>query len=51
MEVLARLGIQTVITSPGSRSTPLTAAAAHNSRIEAPRFLMNDQLLFMHLAR
>ena len=35
MEVLARLGIETVVTSPGSRSTPLTVAAARNTRIEA----------------
>ena len=35
IEVLARLGIQTVITSPGSRSTPLTVAAARNPRNEA----------------
>lgn len=35
IEVLARLGIETVITSPGSRSTPLTIAAARNPRIEA----------------
>ena len=35
MEVLARLGIETVVTSPGSRSTPLTVAAARNPRIEA----------------
>ena len=35
MEVLARLGVETVVTSPGSRSTPLTVAAARNPRIEA----------------
>lgn len=35
MEVLARLGVETIITSPGSRSTPLTLAAARNPRLEA----------------
>lgn len=35
MEVLARLGVQTVITSPGSRSTPLTVAAVRNTKLEA----------------
>lgn len=35
MEVLARLGIETVVVSPGSRSTPLAIAAAHNPKLEA----------------
>lgn len=35
MEVLARLGIETVIVSPGSRSTPLAIAAARNAKLEA----------------
>jgi len=35
MEVLARLGVETVVVSPGSRSTPLTVAAARNPRLEA----------------
>ena len=35
MEVLARLGLDTVVLSPGSRSTPLALAAARNSRLEA----------------
>lgn len=35
MEVLVRLGVQYVVTSPGSRSTPLTVAAARNAKIEA----------------
>ena len=35
MEVLARLGVETVVTSPGSRSTPLTIAAAQNPKLEA----------------
>ena len=35
MEVLARFGVQTVIVSPESRSTPLTLAAARNPKLEA----------------
>jgi 2-succinyl-5-enolpyruvyl-6-hydroxy-3-cyclohexene-1-carboxylate synthase len=35
MEVLSRLGVETVVTSPGSRSTPLTVAAVRNPKIEA----------------
>ncbi len=35
IEVLARLGVEIVVTSPGSRSTPLTIAAARNPKIEA----------------
>jgi len=35
MEVLARLGLETVVISPGSRSTPLTVAAARNAKLEA----------------
>ncbi|WP_244648034.1 MULTISPECIES: 2-succinyl-5-enolpyruvyl-6-hydroxy-3-cyclohexene-1-carboxylic-acid synthase [unclassified Lentimonas] len=35
MEVLARLGVETVVVSPGSRSTPLTIAAARNPKLEA----------------
>lgn len=35
MEVLARLGVETVVVSPGSRSTPLTVAAARNAKLEA----------------
>ncbi|MGZ0709254.1 2-succinyl-5-enolpyruvyl-6-hydroxy-3-cyclohexene-1-carboxylic-acid synthase [Coraliomargarita sp. W4R53] len=35
MEVLARLGVELIVTSPGSRSTPLTVAAARNTRVEA----------------
>lgn len=49
IEVLARLGIQTVITSPGSRSTPLTVAAAHNSRIEALSILDERSAAFYAL--
>lgn len=35
MEVLARLGLESVVVSPGSRSTPLTVAAARNPKLEA----------------
>ena len=35
MEVLARLGVRTIVTSPGSRSTPLTVAAVRNPRLES----------------
>ena len=49
MEVLARLGIQTVITSPGSRSTPLTLAAARNPRIEALSILDERSAAFYAL--
>jgi len=35
MEVLARLGLETAVISPGSRSTPLTVAAARNPKLEA----------------
>ena len=35
MEVLARLGVETVVVSPGSRSTPLALAASRNSKLEA----------------
>jgi 2-succinyl-5-enolpyruvyl-6-hydroxy-3-cyclohexene-1-carboxylate synthase len=49
MEVLARLGIQTVITSPGSRSTALTVAAVRNPRIEALSILDERSAAFYAL--
>ncbi len=49
MEVLARLGVETVITSPGSRSTPLTVAAARNPRIEALSILDERSAAFYAL--
>jgi 2-succinyl-5-enolpyruvyl-6-hydroxy-3-cyclohexene-1-carboxylate synthase len=49
MEVLARLGIQTVIISPGSRSTPLTVAAVRNPRIEALSILDERSAAFYAL--
>lgn len=39
MEVLARLGVETVVVSPGSRSTPLTLAAERNPKLEAVSIL------------
>ncbi len=49
MEVLARLGVETVVTSPGSRSTPLTVAAARNPRIEALSILDERSAAFYAL--
>jgi 2-succinyl-5-enolpyruvyl-6-hydroxy-3-cyclohexene-1-carboxylate synthase len=49
MEVLARLGVETVITSPGSRSTPLTLAAARNPRLEALSILDERSAAFYAL--
>jgi 2-succinyl-5-enolpyruvyl-6-hydroxy-3-cyclohexene-1-carboxylate synthase len=49
MEVLARLGVQTVVTSPGSRSTPLTVAAGRNPRIEALSILDERSAAFYAL--
>ena len=49
MEVLARLGVETVITSPGSRSTPLTVAAARNPRLEALTILDERSAAFYAL--
>lgn len=34
MEVLARLGVEFVVSSPGSRSTPLVYAAVRNAKLE-----------------
>lgn len=49
MEVLARLGVETIITSPGSRSTPLTLAAARNPRVEALSILDERSAAFYAL--
>lgn len=35
VEVLARLGVENFVISPGSRSTPLTLAAAQNAKVSA----------------
>jgi 2-succinyl-5-enolpyruvyl-6-hydroxy-3-cyclohexene-1-carboxylate synthase len=51
MEVLARLGLETVVTSPGSRSTPLTLAAARNPRLEALTILDERSAAFYALGR
>lgn len=39
MEVLTRLGVETVVISPGSRSTPLTVAAARNAKLDTVTIL------------
>lgn len=42
MEVLARLGVETVVLSPGSRSTPLAVAASRNPRLDT-RCLLDER--------
>ena len=37
--MLARLGVETIVISPGSRSTPLTVAAVRNPKLEAVSIL------------
>ncbi len=49
MEVLARLGVETVVVSPGSRSTPLTIAAARNAKLEAISVLDERSAAFFAL--
>ena len=49
IEVLVRLGVETVITSPGSRSTPLTVAAARNPKMEALSILDERSAAFFAL--
>ncbi len=49
MEVLARLGVETVVTSPGSRSTPLTVAAVRNPKLEALSILDERSASFFAL--
>ncbi len=39
IEVLARLGVDLIVSSPGSRSTPLIFAASRNNRINLVSFL------------
>ncbi len=39
IEVLARLGVNLIVSSPGSRSTPLILAASRNDRISLVSFL------------
>jgi 2-succinyl-5-enolpyruvyl-6-hydroxy-3-cyclohexene-1-carboxylate synthase len=35
IEVLARLGVNLIVTAPGSRSTALTVAAANNKKVDS----------------
>ena len=49
IEVLARLGVETVITSPGARCAPLTLAAARNTRVEALSILDERSAAFFAL--
>lgn len=51
MEVLARLGVQTVVVSPGSRSTPLTIAAASNAKLECVTLLDERSAAFFALGQ
>lgn len=48
-EVLARLGVEMVVTCPGSRSTPLTFAASRNPRLETVSFLDERSAAFFAL--
>ena len=48
-EVLARLGVEMVVTCPGSRSTPLTFAASRNPRLETLSFLDERSAAFFAL--
>lgn len=49
IEVLARLGVETVVTSPGARCAPLTLAAARNARVEALSILDERSAAFFAL--
>ena len=49
VDVLARLGVQTIVTSPGSRSTPLTVAAVRNPKVEALTILDERSASFFAL--
>lgn len=49
MEVLCRLGVTTVVTSPGSRSTPLTVAAVRHAKLEALTILDERSASFFAL--
>ena len=48
-EVLARLGVELVVSCPGSRSTPLTFAASRNPRLETVSFLDERSAAFFAL--
>ena len=49
MEVLARLGVETIIISPGSRSTPLVYAAARNPKLKVVPVLDERSAAFFAL--
>lgn len=49
MEVLARLGVEAVVASPGSRSAPLIIAADRNPRLETLTFLDERSASFFAL--
>ncbi|NMF83993.1 2-succinyl-5-enolpyruvyl-6-hydroxy-3-cyclohexene-1-carboxylic-acid synthase [Nodosilinea sp. P-1105] len=50
-ETLARLGMQTVVISPGSRSTPLTVALASHPRLESLPILDERSAAFFALGQ
>ncbi|MGB0289935.1 MAG: thiamine pyrophosphate-binding protein, partial [Opitutales bacterium] len=49
MEVLARLGVENVIISPGSRSTPLVYAAVRNPKLKVVPVLDERSAAFFAL--
>ena len=49
IEVLARLGVDLIVSSPGSRSTPLVKAAADNPKIKLLTFLDERSAAFAAL--
>ena len=49
MEVLARLGIETVVISPGSRSTPLSIGAIRNAKLDVLPVLDERSAAFIAL--
>lgn len=48
-EVIARLGVELVVTCPGSRSTPLTLGATRNSKLETLSILDERSAAFFAL--
>ena len=49
VEVLARLGVELIVTAPGSRSTALTVAAANNEKVESIAILDERSAAFFAL--
>jgi len=49
MEVLARLGLETVVVSPGSRSTPLALGAVRNQKLDVVTILDERSASFFAL--